>query len=594
MKLELETDRFVFILEGPDRESRWISAVPASVPQLKVAASGCTVASLRSAGSDLPLNASGQYEGSGPALSEQTAYRITLRAKGAESLQLAHRDVALVAPVRPIAGLPSVLSGTVNFASQIGLSRFVVVGSDFTSTIEVEVRPTKLDYDLDYAELRSDVEGTARQLALEYLRSTYGGGHVGSPQASTSLDWLLLLRHEIENLKRGLAHIESHPFLVLDRDVEYVRADRIHRSSSATRRAVARGRGEGPWIQSNLGAHRSRLPAISPRETLDTPEHRWIRQQLIDATRSLADLKARAIPRRAGAIPTVRAQQIADELREMEESLAGHLSGEVLSTARGEISADFSSLVLQGRPGYREVYQSLLRLRMTTLVGGDALELPLRDLASLYEIWCFIKCVALVGEILETPVNVHDLIELRDRGTQLQLVPGRRSRVELQLGNDKVVLIFNQRYATDTFGQKPDIAIQIERLGLPPVVLVMDAKYRLETSPDYLSAYGTPGPPIDAIGQLHRYRDAIVVSPAGSRGRPVVRAVALFPLAAVDSTHWSSHALYRSIGSVGIGALPFLPSNLSWVRDWLAEALTAPDRDLAWPGPPFLAWDATS
>jgi hypothetical protein len=108
-----------------------------------------------------------------------------------------------------------------------------------------------------------------------------------------------------------------------------------------------------------------------------------------------------------------------------------------------------------------------------------------------------------------------------------------------------------------------------------------------------LSAFGGPSAPIDAINQLHRYRDAIVL--AGEHGqlaRVVVRGVALFPLSEAASADYLSHRLYESLNTLGIGALPFLPRNQAWVSTWIRSVIEAPNSTIAWPGPPFSAWES--
>lgn len=196
-----------------------------------------------------------------------------------------------------------------------------------------------------------------------------------------------------------------------------------------------------------------------------------------------------------------------------------------------------------------------------------------------------------VSAALETPIDVFDLIELRDTGVRLNLVPGAQSTVTIESPGCTAKVTYNREYKMRSGPQRPDIVLELLRNDMPPVLLLLDAKYRLETTPDYVRAFGCPGPPADAVGQLHRYRDAITVKyPRYPRGRPVVRAVALFPLGAEDARDWVTHPYFEAIDEVGIGALPFLPSNTAWVDEWIRHGIDAPADRLAWPGPDFIAW----
>src|SRR5207247_710579 len=140
-----------------------------------------------------------------------------------------------------------------------------------------------------------------------------------------------------------------------------------------------------------------------------------------------------------------------------------------------------------------------------------------------------------------------------------------------------------------TGAQRPDIVVEVHHAGWPCMFIVFDAKYRLDATDEYIASLGGPGAPVDAVNALHRYRDAIVLAASADHaaGRPVVKGAALFPLAAGEE--FKSHKLWRSLESLGIGALPFLPDTTALVEDWLDTLLAAAPFELAEPGPPFSA-----
>jgi hypothetical protein len=91
------------------------------------------------------------------------------------------------------------------------------------------------------------------------------------------------------------------------------------------------------------------------------------------------------------------------------------------------------------------------------------------------------------------------------------------------------------------------------------------------------------------VNALHRYRDAVLGNVSGKVGRTVVRGAALFPLGVSNSDSYKTRRLWLALGEVGIGAIPFLPTNEAYVSDWIDELLATPSEDLAVPGPPFFA-----
>ncbi|QIX26938.1 DUF2357 domain-containing protein [Nocardioides sp. JQ2195] len=594
MSLRIQTDRWDITVEGVNKASVWEGRAGAQQPRLRVTTEGRDRVLEVTADGTTSHPEARTYDGVGARLVEETNYRLSIVNKVGNQPTMAHLDPALVRDVRPIPGYADVLSGNINFRSQVGDSRFLISDDESSIEVIVEVRPSKLDYETDYEELLDSVTGLARQLVLEFLRATTRGASTGSDPATRQIEWLLLLREEVQGLKQALAYIAANPHQQLVRETQLVAAERIRRPSAATLRAVVRGSGEGSWqVSPGIGRHRSRLPASQPYETLDSPENRWLRVQLERATNSLAQLREahEASQSNRKGKPSARNVAIANELAAMEESLVPFLSTSPLTDAAPIVAQGFTSLTLQGRPGYREAYQALLRLNMSLIVGGDAVNIPMRDLSELYEIWCFLAVVHQVSEVLDTPIDVFDLIELRDTGVRLNLVPGAKSTVKIQAATCAANVTYNREYQMRSGPQRPDIVIELLRDDMPPVLLLLDAKYRVDSTPEYVRTFGCPGPPADAIGQLHRYRDAITVKyPRYRRGRPVVRAAALFPLGEGDSQAWVEHPYFGAIDEVGIGALPFLPSNTAWVEEWLRHGIDAPADRLAWPGPDFIAW----
>ena len=129
--------------------------------------------------------------------------------------------------------------------------------------------------------------------------------------------------------------------------------------------------------------------------------------------------------------------------------------------------------------------------------------------------------------------------------------------------------------------QRPDVRISVDDPRWPRLSLVLDAKYRLDDSPEYVSRYGAPGPPDDALNVLHRYRDAILEpadasdagGPAPPPKRSVVQAAAAYPYRPPPDSDFAGTLLYQSLAKVGIGAIPLLPGSTELLDCWLRGAL---------------------
>ncbi len=119
---------------------------------------------------------------------------------------------------------------------------------------------------------------------------------------------------------------------------------------------------------------------------------------------------------------------------------------------------------------------------------------------------------------------------------------------------------------------------------------VFNAKYRINPAlPNTIysnTIASTPGPEIDDINTMHRYRDTIVARKQTESGtaillpdtyeRKMFGAYILFPYH--NEEGYKSHRFYKSIEEVNIGGLPFLPSATNLVEDLLNELVSdSPD-----------------
>ena len=527
----------------------------------------------------------------GPRLFEDTPYRFYIEASGGVAM-VAHRSPEITAQFSALPNHPNIVEGAVNFRRQVGMSRFeVLVDVEHALTFELEVFPTKLDYATDYRDLLDDTTRVSRALALEYLRATSQEATPIPTDEATELEWVLLLRSQLKRLEQAMAFINRNPHRLLVRNVRTQPLHRVRRPTSTTLNAIRHGAGSGPW--SNLAGFRarSRLPSDVRQETLDTPEHRWLKQGLQSTLRNLVHVIQRVEAERqegeAAGRSILRIERELAELQGMEKTITRLVRSTFLEDVSGPPPPRFSSLTLMSRMGYREAYQALVVLQHGIRVEGSALQVSVSDLDVLFEYWCFLRCVELLAELAPDSIDAAELFKVSASGVRVVLEKGSSSRVRLRFENQTAELTYNPSYTGQTGSQRPDIVLRILREGWPPMDIVFDAKYRVDASADYVRQFGVPGPPADAVNALHRYRDAILSYP--NNRRHTVRGAALFPLNQFMSERFEHRPLRRALGSIGIGALPFLPTNVEHVRSWLRELLDTPSVTLAKPGPPFAA-----
>lgn len=530
----------------------------------------------------------------GPRLFEDTPYRLRVKSNDGSVPGLYGPDPTLFGQIEPYPE-DSTLFGAINFRRQVGIAEFRVVAGAHRITLRVSVYPTKIDYATDYEACIVALTNVARGLALEFMRATSRDVKAVEAKGPSDLEWVTLLRQRIVSLEQAMRYVNEHPHRVLVRTPDSVRAERIRRISPELTRSVARGRGSGPMIPLPGAANvRERLPTIVPKETLDTAEHRFLRLQLTSVRTRVAAIVAEHTTYlqtlRKQERDTKRAQAELQSLIDLESRVNAMVGFPVLAESTAPPPQGFASLTMLHRAGYGQAYTALLELRMALGLEQGDVRASFSDVNALYEAWCYIELVNSLSTVLGVVPDPAELFTVDSSGIRVRLRQGQLSTVPFELGDGrKGSVTYNKRFDGSTGEQRPDLIITVEPVSGPAVILVLDAKYRLDASAPYLKTFRVPGPPIDAVNALHRYRDAITVRASDRQLlRPVVRCAALFPLGQERSvTFRGSSPLWRANRELGIGAIPLLPSNVDHLREWLTDVLSLPMPCLARPGPRF-------
>ncbi len=201
--------------------------------------------------------------------------------------------------------------------------------------------------------------------------------------------------------------------------------------------------------------------------------------------------------------------------------------------------------------------------------------------ATLYEYWCFVQLIHLLGDLTQSPLTYQDVVMTHGPSPLLRLSQGQAVHVTWKLpqGPTKLALWYQPRLAAADGStiQTPDFLLELYKPGFRrPFWFLFEAKYRLH-SPTEVS-----GPPADSLDQLHRYRDRIqqdrLSLPDREAALKVIGGAVLFPYpAAVDT--FVFHPTYQSLNRTQIGALPLCPGQYQGdrlLREFLAQLIYQP------------------
>ena len=515
----------------------------------------------------------------GPALFEETDYQIYLRALGdSQCIRMQHRDPLIVRHLT-MQESGRVQHGVINFRGQVGQTTLTIcIDGRPYAILELEVFPTKMDYQADFRSLIADLQQHARGLVWEYLRSTVHQAQTIASRPANRLEWLLILRGIVESLHAAVRYISHSPSRRLDPDLRLQRPEQIRRIDTGLRRQIARASSAGNGVLFQGLLIPQRLNAATRTATLNTPEHRWLRSQLTDIQLKLTQLSTAATV----ASDSDRNRVIVAELRNFRLRIGKMLQTEAMQNADGPADNQAISLQLLQAPGYREAFQCCHALRLGLAFEGDKLQLSIKELNALYENWVLIAVLKIIRELAGQEDQTPQRLILQNSGLSITLTRGREQTFRFKLDDDRrIEVVYNPQFKDQRailIPQRPDVLLRLLQKHWPPVHIILDAKYRIDDSPEYQRQFGSPGPPIDAINVLHRYRDAIleaepIAESSGGIRRAVVHAAAIFPASGQVCSSFRTSRLWQALDRLGIGAIPALPHDLSLLREWLQRIL---------------------
>ena len=458
-----------------------------------------------------------------------------------------------------------ILAGFLNYGNEVGRSEIQLmyqVGTETRSFVfSFEVLSTKLNYHEHWKAIIEDIEQEYRMLSLDYMRRTFHGFSPDASGETPEIIWWSVFANEQKKFIKACKNIIDRPRHRLHGKETYKRADKLTFVPSC--------------IENELAEHRadcSHLYRVEERVwTNDTKENRFLKFALGQITDRYEILKKR--------IEAIK--NASDVMKEdMQATLATlkHLQRNPFFRTVGNYKGmNQESLVLQKATGYSQIYRTWSLLHRSYSLNDGIYRLQTKDIATLYEIWCFIEVSHIVKEKLhlsDEDIDHRNRMEMNGLFTW-DLGKGEHSRILFKKDDIELAeLVYNPKsterenlsagikdWTVPTVPQKPDIVLQLTKNDLQEgmkMTYLFDAKYRI----DGKDKNGVDVPPEDAINQMHRYRDAIYYKDYQSDAlkKEVIGGYILFPGDGKPAVVAESK-FRKTIDEVNIGAFPLRPKD---------------------------------
>jgi hypothetical protein len=458
-----------------------------------------------------------------------------------------------------------ILAGFINYKNEIGRSEIQIIYKVDKETrafrFGFEVLSTKLDYYEHWRTIVEDIEREYRMLSLDYMRRTFHGFSPDQNGEHPDIVWWSVFEGEQQKFIKACKSIIDRPRHRLHGEEAYLRADKLKQTPHN--------------IENRLAEHRKKPAYLYRVEqhilSNDTQENRFLKFALHQISKRYEDLRQRieAVKTASG---TMKSAMLATS--ETLKRLQHHPFFRTIGRFKG-ISQE--SMVLQKAMGYSQVYRIWNLLRRAYSLNDGLYRLQTKDIATLYEIWCFIE----VSHIVKAQLRLeNEDVEHRNRMEMnsifsWELGKGEHSRILFRKdGVELAELVYNPKNAdtendnvgmkdlvVPTVPQKPDIVLQLTKNDLQQgmkMTYLFDAKYRIDGKDK-----GVDVPPEDAINQMHRYRDAIYYKDydANALKKEVIGGYILFP-GDGEPNDVAVSKFYKTIKEVNIGAFPLRPKDV--------------------------------
>ncbi len=479
--------------------------------------------------------------------------------------------------------------GSIEPGNYVGLLKLELLDKetgDAVAETHIDVRSTKLNYEDEYRSMLEDIADRCADFLLQ-LESPVEQNFVPDDEVNeaTLAQRLYFLKSLLggEGFQLAVQRIVTMPntrwreeFRSVDvRQSRRLGRYEVRQFASAGRRMEVP---DGHPLHSVMSTIPERIEVRDKRDTVDTPETRFVKHALNLFLQTLEDLLEKFPAVGSGKYPGLRS-----EMNGLIDDLEETLSQDLFKQVSPPELLPLNSPVLQRREGYRQVLRAWMLFELAAKLswtgGDDVYAGGKRDAAALYEYWVFFRMLDLVAGMFELKnPPVEDLINDRDLVLKLkagQHLPikgvysgaGRRLHVEFSYNRTFGVAkeypaqgSWSRRMRPDyTLSLWPDGFTQKESEEQELITHVhFDAKYKVDS---LVKLFGRKEENLDEekaeqrtgnykradLLKMHAYRDAI---------RRSAGAYVLYP------GNEKEHAPFRGFHELlpGLGAFPLRPN----------------------------------
>jgi predicted component of viral defense system (DUF524 family) len=443
----------------------------------------------------------------------------------------------------------------------------VAIGDVELSEIAFEVRSRKLDYLTQYRWMLRDIAEFFTQAIMERFAATEEEFAIDEKgDAKTLYERFAFLKALLQDdqFQSAIRLVLARPYVAWSEEAELRSPSRGIRFTSRLSRELVR---PGPRLEEMVSSQPGvtwpkKLNIFRTEESLDNVPNQFVKFALTK-WRAEVFVILRLLDKETGTSAVERGiRETKQVIQELDQLLGAPLFADV-SAAR---TLPTANPVLLRKEGYREILRAFIQFEMAARLaweGGESVYgAGQRNVATLYEYWCFLQLYKVVSELCSMSVETGDLFQVRSDGLNLLLARGRETLLRgttVSSGRKlNVELCFNRSFpgrATSwSKHMRPDCSIRISDFDAlehdyRTVWIHFDAKYKAEQLVDVFGDDTNPESQTetkvatrDDLLKMHAYRDSI---------RRSAGAYVLYP-GDTDEQFFQYHELLPGLGAFAL------------------------------------------
>lgn len=463
-----------------------------------------------------------------------------------------------------------ILVGAIDFLNSPGKFAFAFEYRDEQDSLqsglmEMYVASPKLDTKNDLRQITALINQEYENYVFDYLTLTFSSFSLVRAERNNSIIWLSIFRSVVDDYFKSVRFIMSRPNNKPVRKTYHARPERIRRWSQQEEERYRN-------LGTDADKHYFRYEQME--NTVNTRENRFVKYSLHVLGKKFREVFSE--------VSGLSKDMDAEERKNLAEYTRTfrQLETATFFTKVGEFEGfRQESAILQQRSGYSQIYKAWLMLKNSLDLVDGKMDIGMKKIWELYEIWCFLVMKRLIAKVLDLDLNDSEHVR-EDKSQMLNTMVKSEMTHVVEFDNmangDVVRLEYQHTYnrstkefKTTTTEQRPDIVVTIRKTDGFVLTYLYDAKYRVQDDKNDcelddgadidIADYPLP----DAINQMHRYRDAIYYAMKEDerpRGKEIIGGYILFP-GRTEGDAIENRYFYKSIKKVNIGAFPLLPAD---------------------------------